>query len=492
MRMLTHVARRKSPCQSKREPETCVEGFDADALSVAAGGSEQATDDAPLPVDILHLPVESLVVAAPVGFISCGQDGEDTQSIGQWYFLNHLNEGHASYFRHAQCHWTNGLWEMARFNRPMFAGLVALASYREVALARRCSESVYLERKGRTIRHIDKDLSRRHPKTDPLTLVAIALLAYMDLRDSHFDAARIHLRAFCKLVNIAEMSTYAWLYCVWIDLRYALLTGQSPILPYHIPMSFRRSHSCRVSVNLWTVERASSNAAFCPQTRSFDHHVAFDLFNKLHTLCLCSDQLDDCDNPPFGQIYDLEYTLRVLQSGVSNEESQSHTTAATELVILAAQLHVWMACRFWTPQSRGSHIAFVSRASLILDTFSSRLARWNEFASTESLLWVLFTMIAMMRIYEDVNLMRALDLLRSTLATLRIHCYEDFSARLTEWPWISDWHPVQVVQVWTMLADRFDDSTVMVPNAYDLAVPAVPSKPPQRLFLGGLEFFNSF
>ena len=202
-RTLTLAACVKSPDRWKRQPKPCVRGFDAYASSVAAEGSENAADDASLPMDFLQLRVEGLMLATPAGFTARGQDGEDVQSIGQWYFLNHLYERHASYFHHAQIHWTNGLWEMARFNQPMFAGIVALASYREVALAKRRSKSFYLERKGRTIRHINKDLSRRCSRTDPLTLVAIALLAYMDLRDNQFHAARIHLCALCKLVNIA-------------------------------------------------------------------------------------------------------------------------------------------------------------------------------------------------------------------------------------------------------------------------------------------------
>jgi len=69
---------------------------------------------------------------------------------------------------------------MAQVNQPMFTGIMALASYREVALAKRCSKSFYLEQKGRAIRHISKDLNRRHSRTDLLTLVAITLLAYLD------------------------------------------------------------------------------------------------------------------------------------------------------------------------------------------------------------------------------------------------------------------------------------------------------------------------
>ena len=489
-RTLTIMARKKPQDQRKRKLGTCFPGSEGQALSTAADTSEWATDGATLHVDAVQISEGLLVMpTAPIGPIIRGQDGEDVQSIGRWYFLNQLHGAHASSFCHAQSYWTNGLWEMARTNKPLFAGIAALAAYREVALARTCSESSYIELKGRTIFHVSKNLSRRHTKADPLTMVAIALLAYMDICDAQFDTARLHLLAVRNLVDIGEMTANAWLACNWVDLRYALLTGQPPILPYYVPPPFRRNHSCCVSVNLQTVQRASSNVANCPKTEYLDHHTSFDIFNKLHALCLCSDQLESSKCPPFGQIYDLEYALRVTQSGISKGELQCHTTAAAELVILAAQLHVWMACRFWTPQRQESHLAFVSRASSVLDAFSGILVRWTELASMDSLLWIIFTMVATMRIYGDAKLMRMLDHLHSTLKTLGIYCHEEFSAKLNEWPWIGDWHPVQIVHVWAMLTEHFDDLAVLLPSAHDIAVPT--GKPPQRLFLGGLEYFNS-
>jgi hypothetical protein len=322
-------------------------------------------------------------------------------------------------------------------------------------------------------------------------MVAIALLAWLDVRDTRFDAARLHLLAIRNLVDIDELTPDAWLACNWVDLRFALLTGQPPILPYHVPLPFQQNHPDRVSVNLRTVQRASANVINSPQTTVLSHHTAFDLFNKLHALCLCSDELGIYNSPPFGQIYDLEYTLRVLQSRVSKEESQRDTSAAAELIVLTAQLHVWMACRFCTPQRRESHLAFVSRASSILDASSGISVQWTDLGSADSLLWILFTMVAMMRIYGDDNLPRMLELLHYTLTTLGIYCHQDFSTKLNEWPWIGDWHPVQIAHIWITLTERYDDLTILVPNPCGITLSTMPSEPPQRLFLGGLEFFNS-
>jgi hypothetical protein len=115
--------------------------------------------------------------------------------------------------------------------------------------------------------------------------------------------------------------------------------------------------------------------------------------------------------------------------------------------------------------------------------------QYTDIKNMDSLLWILFTVVAMMRIYGDCNLTLMLNLLHSVVTALGIHRHEDFTARLAQWPWIGDWHPLQTVHVWTMLTERFDDLAAAAPDAHHLAAPTVFSEPPQRLFLGGLEFF---
>jgi hypothetical protein len=430
-------------------------------------------------------------VAMPTGPIIRGQDGEDIQNICQWYFLDQLQEKNAPSFRHVHNHWTKGLWEMAKVNQSMFAALAAFAFYKEVALSKTSSSSAaYIKQKGRTMAHIGKGLSKWYEMPDPLTLVAVTLLAYMDVRDSHFDDAGTHLRAVRNLVDMAQLSTSAWLYCVWPDLRYALLTARLPILPYYIPLSLRGDlhHS---SNNAQIVQKASSNVSNCLQTTFFDFSMAFGLFKKLHVLCLCSDRLRDSETPPFGQIYDLEYSLRAIQSHAFHEKLPCLVIAGVELTIWAAQLHVWMACRFWTPQRRETHLALVSRARVILDAFGDAMITWTGSVNAESLLWVLFTMIATARIYGQAHETRMLDLLYANLNHLGLRSRDDFSTKLAEWPWLSDWHPTQITHVWTMLTERFDGLAVEGLNPCGATAPPVAKESGRRLFLGGLEYFES-
>lgn len=413
-------------------------------------------------------------------------DREDVEKIGQWYFYNQLQGADCTSFRQAENHWTNGLWGMAQVNQPMLAAISAFAIHKQVTLARVRDESVYLDHKGRTIWQISKDLCTPRNSPDPLTMVAIALLAYMDVRDGKFDAAKIHLCAICKLVDFSQLPTYVWLYCVWIDLRYALLTADQPILPYHIPPSLRRHRSTRSTE---TVHMASENTSQCPQSDLFTYDAAFGLFEKLHTLCFLPTQLGDTDTPPFGQIYDIEYTLRIIQS-----EAPKHTlqdvSLAIELVVLTIQLHVWMACRFWTPQRRESHMAVHARALAILDDFGDITSRWINFAGLPSLLWVLFTVIASDMVQGDIRSGRVLDQLQSVLILLDLRCQIDFGAELAMWPWTQDWHPVHVGKVWAALANHCGDPEVQVAETQGIKPSSNQSKPQGRLFLGGLEFYG--
>lgn len=427
--------------------------------------------------------------SSAVGITMIGPSGEDVQNIGQWYFHSQLDGVRNFHFGHAQTHWANGQWEMARVNQPVFAAIGAFALHKEYTLAGRPSNAAYLEQKGRTIWHISQDLSRPRPVSDPITMVAIALLGYMDLRDGNLVAASTHLRALRNLVKLSNMPIHAWLSCAYFDLRYALLTGQAPLLPHHIPPALQRDTSSRSPQDART---ASMNVSHCPQATTFDHEIAFELFVKLHALCRLSNQLGASENPPFGQIYDLEYSLRSMQPRVSSKDPQDHNALAVELVVLAVQLHVWLACRFWTPQRRESHLAIVTRACDIVEAFEDIDTRWLDYGSAESLLWVLFTMVAIMPAHLGPHRARLLTVLRSVLSVLSIRRFGDFNKELAKWPRTEDWHPTQAEIVWTTV---FEDFEVESANGQQ-AQSRITGRPPirieseERLFLGGLEFYN--
>jgi len=243
--------------------------------------------------------------------------GADVQDFGQWYFVSQMPAKDLEFFSSAQDHWVKALWEMARVNQPMYAIMGSFALHKKAVFSKQANTQ-YLEQKGRVIQDIVANIqttqvaARSAP--DPLTVVAIAILGFLDIRDGQFEAAATHLRAVCKFIDMPSLSSHAWLYIAWIDLRFALFTGSEPQTPFYIPANYRELPASVLSCQHEANRLGSINAANCPRSPLFTLDMACDLYRKLHALCYCSDTLATGEVPPFGQIYALEYGLRVVQA----------------------------------------------------------------------------------------------------------------------------------------------------------------------------------
>lgn len=469
------------------------------------GGEEAAEED----VEDITLTIPRYSVAAidrPLGGTLLDNHGAYVGDIGNWYFITQMPERDLQYFRSAENHWVKGIWDMARVSTPIYAAIGSFALHKKAAiLSGREGKAQYFEQKGRMIQDIFTDIDKSNRANngqglDPLTVVAIAMLAYLDIRDGHLESAGTHLRAVRKFIDMPRLPPHAWLYCVWIDLRYALFRGQEPELPFYIPAAYRELpasvHACQPDAT----RKGFTNAFECPRSSLFTLDMARDLFRKLHALCYCSDTLAMSNDPPFGQIYALEYGLRVVQSRAANSEGDQFTAHVVLLLTSAIQLHVWMASRFWTPQRQESHFALIMRACQVIESFDDMITQWYISAGLESLLWVVFTIVASLRAHELSHVSPMLELLYKAVRKAEITRYEELEARLRRWPWLSNWHPAQVKAVWAMLCARHP---VFVPVASpkvekeeeEGGLVAIEQRDPQkarsRWFVGGLEFFNS-
>lgn len=233
-----------------------------------------------------------------------------------------------------------------------------------------------------------------------------------------------------------------------------------------------------------------ANASQCPRSPLFTGDMAHDLFRNLHVLCAWSDTSEMAQNPPFGHIYDLEYALRVTHARVRKLENSQAMSLPTELVISAAQIHVWMASRFWTPQRRESHLALITRACNLLDV-TSNVTHWTIHVGLESLLWVLFTFVASSQPHDLPQASHLSNLLYVTMKKMGNTTFDDAERKLKAWPWLENWHPKSLMLVWDMLCNQHSDLTPHESIAQAAHVLARTQKEKQRWFLGGVEFYNS-
>lgn len=417
-------------------------------------------------------------------------NGADVQEIGQWYFACQLPKRDAQYFSAVQNNWVKDIWDMGRDSDSIFAAMGAFALHKKSILGEPAARSGYFEQKGQIIQNIVTDIQKSPEGPSPLTVLAMGLLAYLDIRDHQYEASGTHLRAVQSFIDMPSMPPQGWLYLVWIDFRQALFTNSEPSLPFYVPVIFREVHEALRFQQREAFRMGAINASQCPRSPVFTLDMASDLFGKLHALCYCSDVLAPSETPPFGQVYALEYGLRVVQARAKRTEGDVFTSPIL-LITSAIQLHVWMASRFYTPQARETHLGLIQVASETINSFDDMITQWYITAGLESLLWVLFTLVASLRAHEIPETATTVKLLYQALRKARINSCDDFEARLKRWPWLSNWHPVQIGIVWEMLCARYPD---LVPRISRPDIPEAhsdPEKARHRWFLGGLEFYNS-
>jgi hypothetical protein len=95
------------------------------------------------------------------------------------------------------------------------------------------------EQKCHLVQNIIIDIRRGSAGPTASTVVAVAILTYLDFRENQAEAAGTHLRVLSSFIDMPKLSNQGWLYWTWTDIRYALFTIQEPFLPFHIPLAFR-------------------------------------------------------------------------------------------------------------------------------------------------------------------------------------------------------------------------------------------------------------
>lgn len=470
---------------SYEDSESCDEEVKSEITKAREMDEEKpnASDLAGSPAALTHYrsPSQNLLI---------GKRGEDVEEIGQWYFVCQLPDHDREFFRSVQDNWVKDIWDMGRNSNSIFSVLGAFALHKKAMLGGGQAKPDYYEQKGQIIQDIVADIKKSSEGPDSSTVLAMAALAYLDIRDDQFDAAGTHLRAVRNFIDLPNISPQAWLYCVWIDLRQALFTTTEPSIPFYVPVAFRGVPKSLLSYQREAFRLGALNASHSPRSPVFTLDMASDLLGKLHALCYCSEIVAPSETPPFGQVYALEYGLRVVQARAKHND-KDYLTAPIMLISSAIQLHVWMAARFYTPQARETHLGLIKMAVELINGFDDMITQWYIAAGLESLLWVLFTLAASLRAHERPQTTEMIGLLYKALRKARINTCDDLETKLRQWPWLANWHPVQIDIVWEMLCARYPD---LVPRIAVRNVPGTtqdPNKARHRWFLGGLEFYNS-
>ena len=119
------------------------------------------------------------------------------------------------------------------------------------------------------------------------------------------------------------------------------------------------------------------------------------------------------------------------------------------------------------------------------------ITQWYISAGLESLLWVLFTIVATLYAHDLLDNTSLLELMYRAIKKADVYSCEDLESRLKKWPWLKNWHEVQTKIIWKRLCVDHADLVPLEPGSGAERKLQYSNKAQDRWFVGGLEFSNS-
>jgi len=391
----------------------------------------------------------------PFGALAAGDAGDLTH-LGRWFFYSQLDASNSAMFHKAVTSFGQDLWEMSRRHEPLLYCLIASVFRKKSFFQDSEGDRHWLFYKGKVLSMIQRAIRQGEGSRDPLLWVAIVFLSTFDIGDRHFETAVTHLRGLRDMIHMEQLTDNQWMYCAYTDFRVALMLNIKPVLPYYITPYYRMEHPLILSRRPEARRLALHNSKFSPRGPMMKPEASFDLFRKLHGVSLAWESLNASDRLPFGEVYDLEYSILSLNANAAASSDPSAFTI--ELLACAAELHVLALTRFWTPQRQQTPISVLRRAQARISQHRSLLSDWQRYAHASSLLWVLFALLASMSAFglSSSHSVPVLQLLHDTLAHLRMKSSKRFVTELRKWPWLEHWHDDLAERTWVQSSVRKD------------------------------------
>jgi hypothetical protein len=160
---------------------------------------------------------------------------DDFSIIGNWYLADSTNVQASDPRAEVHRLWGLALWDMAKSDATLFGCVALLTLHKRQSIASRFDKVLYLDHKQQVYESLCKPVASSGGNVAGNTALAIALLAFAEVREGNFEVGRKHINAVAAMDCIYQLDEVQWRLVVWCDLRYAMETATLPILHYYLP-----------------------------------------------------------------------------------------------------------------------------------------------------------------------------------------------------------------------------------------------------------------
>ncbi|KAI4722746.1 hypothetical protein E4T48_00888 [Aureobasidium sp. EXF-10727] len=428
-------------------------------------------------------------------------NGLAVDQLATWHFHRPINrnniwESKVLWLDKVDSHFRRGLWSIALTSTPLFHVLLCIAEMKRSVLTGDRNQISYFEHKIAAMRAVSQGVSRlsslpqftgtqgmslptddtsglTETSTDTFVML-VAIQVNLALGDKEYDAAKTHMRCVTDLVTKAgglqSFGYTQWRHTIWNDLKLASALLERPMLEYGLRLESVNA-TFPPEVNTEAHRLSLETVRMIPTSGTLTSELAYDLFNRLHQLCLSFDTTLS-QEAHFLAVENAFYTI-VYQLCNSIADSQSHNECSdTDMLILGAQLSTWTCM----PSLVNMRALF----NTVINTIQSKLVyrlwnglkpdlilQWESTAKLDSLLWVLFqASSAAISVCSTGETWMPTYMLESFLMTtrqvtmrLQIHSLAHFEKTLRSFPYSENVFGDDCRMLWTQMG--LDDAGVI-------------------------------
>jgi hypothetical protein len=344
----------------------------AEVRRTCHGASKALSDEQPLH---LHVPIN-----------------DDFSIIGNWYLADSTNVQASDPRAEVHRLWGLALWDMAKSDTTLFGCVALLTLHKRWSIASIFDKVLYLDHKQQVYESLCRSVASSGGNVAGNTALAIALLAFAEVREGNFEVARKHINAVAAMDCIYQLDEVQWRLVVWCDLRYAMKTATLPTLHYYLPPALTDALA-RVD-GIVTVEARRSALSNWKHLKKYqlDKGVWFQSFVSLHIISIMvNSRTSGIQATHLAAAYEAEYQAHTIAANLATQIEPDKTRVIDNLLIIACQLHILATTSSFAPSTVEMRETLLNKAhsGTIKADFSSNSERSRT--HDPALLWALST-----------------------------------------------------------------------------------------------------
>jgi len=250
-------------------------------------------------------------------------------SVLYWYTMTDLStEDLSPIVRKMQFFWGQVLWDLARTDPRIFAGMIAFTLGRKQALTYEEAGSARDLQHASLAELTSMNIFRQRPveqMSAGRTLVCMGGFALMALLNGDREQALMHLRAMASNFTLLQPDECEWLSTSWVDLRIASSGLNPPLLSYYIPQYWLDEDAQESSdINVGLDRCASLNVRQLGTLTGLSLFSAFKAFRNLHRSTYLVENPLLTETPPYAVLFDLIYETCSMEGSSTDTWPRAH------------------------------------------------------------------------------------------------------------------------------------------------------------------------